>query len=253
MEITILGSGTSQGVPVIACDCVVCKSQDLKDKRLRSAIMIEINGKNIVIDAGPDFRQQMLRENVKNIRAVLVTHGHKDHIGGLDDIRAFNWVNRGAIDLYSNEFAIKDIYKDFSYAFTENKLGGLPEINIYTVDDSFFWIDDIKIIPITVMHYKLPILAYRIENFAYITDAKTINATELEKLRGVEILIINALRKEEHISHLTLNEAIDIIKEINPQKAYITHIGHQMGLNAEVNNELPENIFLAYDGMKINI
>ena len=229
MKVTILGSGTSQGVPVIACECPVCRSTDEHDKRLRCSAMVDIGDKKLIIDAGPDFRTQMLRAGVKDVTALLLTHEHKDHIGGLDDIRAFNWVKNGEV------------------AFAEFRYPGVPEMNIHVVDEAPFWIDDIKIEPITVMHHKLPVTAFRIDNFAYITDANFISEVSMKKLEGVEYMVINALRKEIHLSHFTLNQAIDVVKSLHVKQAYITHIGHQMGLHEEVSRELPENIQLAHD------
>lgn len=253
MKLTILGSGTSQGIPVIACECPVCRSADPHDKRLRCSAMLEINGQNIVIDAGPDFRYQMLRAGVKNLRAILLTHEHKDHIGGLDDVRAFNWVKHGAIDVYSNLRTKEIVYKDYAYAFSEYKYPGVPEINLQIVGDQSFYIDDTEFIPIPVMHHKLPVLGYRTGNFAYVTDANAISESSMEKLAGVEYLVINALRKESHLSHFTLSQALEVIRQLGVKRAWLTHIGHQMGLAAEVSDELPSNVSFAYDGMQVEI
>lgn len=253
MKLTILGSGTSQGVPVIACDCPICRSTDKMDKRLRCSAMLEINGKNIVFDAGPDFRYQMLRADVKDIRAILLTHQHKDHIGGLDDVRAFNWVKHGGVDIYSDLTTKEVVYKDYSYAFSEYKYPGVPEMNLHVIDKHPFQIDDITIVPIPVMHHKLPVLGFRIGNFAYITDANVISDPSMEKLAGIEYMVINALRKESHLSHFTLKQAIEVVDKLKVKRAWLTHIGHQMGLSAEVSKELPGNIELAYDTMQVNI
>lgn len=253
MKLTILGSGTSQGIPVIACDCPVCHSTDIHDKRLRSSAMLEIHGKVLIIDAGPDFRYQMLRSKVKDIRAVLLTHAHKDHIGGLDDVRAFNWIKQGAVDVYGNKKTREGVYKDFSYAFAEFRYPGVPEINYHVLDGKPFYIDDILITPIPVLHYKMPVLGFRIENFAYITDAKTIPESSMALLEGVEFLVINALCKGKHLSHFTLSEALAVIERLHPKQAYLTHIGHLMGLASEISKELPPNVQLAYDTFSIEI
>lgn len=253
MKLTILGSGTSQGIPVIACDCEVCKSTDKHDKRLRCSAMVEIRGKKIVIDAGPDFRYQMLRAEVKDIRAILLTHGHKDHVGGLDDVRAFNWVKQGGVDVYGN-WGTKDVvYKDFSYAFAAFRYPGVPEIDYHVVEEEPFYIDDIQVTPVPVLHYKMPVLGFRIGNFAYITDAKTIPEPSMELLKGVEYLVVNALRKEEHLSHFTLGEALAVVERLKPRRTWLTHIGHQMGLASEVAKELPMGVELAYDTFTVEI
>ena len=253
MKLTILGSGTSQGIPVIACNCSVCQSTDVHDKRLRTSAMLDIGGKKIVIDAGPDFRYQMLRNGVNDIRAILLTHAHKDHIGGLDDVRAFNWVKQGAIDVYGNLATKEGVYNDFSYAFAEFRYPGVPEIKFHVLDEQDFYIDDICITPIPVLHHEMVVYGFRYKNFAYITDANFIPESSMKLLDGVEYLVINALRKEKHISHFTLAEALDVIQQIAPKQAYITHIGHQMGLAAEVGEELPDNVKLAYDTFSVVI
>ncbi len=253
MKVTILGSGTSQGVPVIACECDVCHSKDKHDKRLRCSAMLDIGDKKIIIDAGPDFRFQMLRANVKDVTALLLTHEHKDHIGGLDDIRAFNWVKKGDVDIYCNQRTKEAIYKDYDYAFAEHKYPGVPEMNIHVIDEEAFKIEDVVIEPFTVMHYKLPVTAFRIGNFAYITDANFIPEKSMEKLRGVEYMVINALRKETHLSHFSLQQAIEVIQSLQVKQAYLTHIGHQMGLHDEVSRELPENVKLAYDMLSFEV
>lgn len=253
MKVTILGSGTSQGVPVIACGCGVCQSTDEHDKRLRSSAMIDIGDTKLIIDAGPDFRTQMLRAEVKDVTALLLTHEHKDHIGGLDDIRAFNWVKNGEVDIYCNARIMAAIRKDYDYAFTSFRYPGVPEMNIKMIDEAPFWIDQVKIIPITVMHYKLPVTAFRIENFAYITDTNFISEESMKKLVGVEYMIINALRKEPHLSHFTLKQALEVINRLKVKQAYITHIGHEMGFDRVVNQELPDHVKLAYDMLTFEI
>ncbi len=252
MQLTFLGTGTSQGVPVIACNCPVCSSNNLKDNRLRTSVMIQRNDKTVVIDTGPDFRQQMLRENVKNIEAVVYTHEHKDHIAGMDDVRAFNYISKKNIPLYVNKLVEKALTREFYYAFGEINYPGVPKVHIVNIDkDSPFKIADIPFQPIEVMHYKLPVLGFRINDLCYITDVNYISDHEKEKIKGCKILILSALRKEKHISHFNLEEALELIAEIKPEKAYLTHISHQLGEHQKISEELPKNVFLAYDGLKV--
>jgi phosphoribosyl 1,2-cyclic phosphate phosphodiesterase len=252
LKITFLGTGTSQGVPLIACDCQVCQSDDPRDKRLRSSVMIEDNGTSIIIDAGPDFRQQMLREEVRKVDALLITHGHKDHIGGLDDIRAFNYISGKPVDVYASATTNTDIRRDLYYVFRENKYPGIPKINLIDVkENNQFKIRDIEVMPIKVSHHFLDILGFRIGDFTYITDCRTLPASSIEKVMNTKVLVINALRKREHISHLNLSQALEIIDMTKAKKAYITHISHQMGKHDVVSRELPGNVELAYDGLKV--
>lgn len=251
MKITILGSGTSQGVPVIACNCEICKSLDYKDKRLRSSIMIELNEKTFIIDTGADFRQQMLRENVKKVDAIFYTHAHKDHTAGMDEIRSFNFKNEKDMPIYATEFVVTQLKQEFAYIFSEHKYPGVPNVEVNIIENQPFEIDNILITPIEVMHFKLPVLGFRINDFTYITDANFISPTEMEKIKGTKILIINALQRETHISHFTLAQALEIVEIIQPEKAYFTHISHKLGTHAAVSQELPNNVFLAYDGLKI--
>lgn len=253
MKVKILGTGTSQGVPVIACNCNVCQSTDPNDKRLRTAAFIEVNGVNIVIDAGPDFRQQMLREKVNDIDAILITHEHRDHIAGLDDVRAFNFMNQKPVDIYAEERVQEAIKLDFSYSFADKKYPGVPQINLHNLTAEPFDLKGVKVIPIRVFHFKLPVFGFRIGDFAYITDANYISEEEKEKLYGTKYLVINALRKRKHISHYSLSESLDLIKELSPKRAYITHISHQMGLHHDINEELPQGISLAYDGLRFEV
>lgn len=253
MKVTFLGTGTSQGVPVIACNCHVCKSLDKKDKRLRSSVLIESEEKTIVIDSGPDFRCQMLRENVQKLDAVVFTHPHKDHIAGLDDIRAFNFKQQSAMDIYANLATQESLKREFYYIFSDFKYPGIPLINFHDIEKEDFEIGDIKLRPIIVMHFKLPVLGFRINDFTYITDAKTIEDAEVEKIKGTKILVINALQKEKHISHFTFDEAIEFALKINADKTYFTHISHKLGTYEEISKELPQNIYLAYDGLTIHI
>ena len=253
MKVTFLGTGTSQGVPVIACNCEVCKSLDYRDKRLRASIHIENQDLSLVIDTGPDFRQQMLREGVQRLDAVLFTHEHKDHTAGLDDIRSFNHKQQMDMPLYARPNVINQLKQEYEYIFKNPNYQGIPRVILHELHDEDFTIGNVKITPIEVMHYKLPILGYRIGDFTYITDAKTVTPAETDKIRGSKILVINALQKEDHISHFTLNEALEFIKEINPQKAYLTHLSHTMGKHQDVEKLLPNNVAIAYDGLKITV
>jgi len=250
---TFLGTGTSQGVPVVACDCDVCRSEDSRDKRLRSSLLLKINGQNLVIDAGPDFRQQMLRENVETLRAILLTHEHVDHIFGLDDIRSYNWIQRHPMEIYAEERVQEAIRRIFSYVFAEYKYPGIPKMQLKDVDGVPLIIDDIEIIPIRCYHHKLPVYGYRIGDLTYITDANSIPDEELEKMMGTKILIINTLRKEKHISHFNLEEALAVIEKVKPEKAFLTHISHGFGKYTDIEKELPENVFMAYDGLKLEL
>lgn len=253
MKVTFLGTGTSQGVPVIACDCAVCQSTDLFDKRLRSSVMIEVNDKFFVIDTGPDFRQQMLRENVKRVDAIFFTHEHKDHIAGLDDIRSFNWIYKKPMDIYAEQRVLKALQIEYSYVFSEDKYPGIPEMTLHEINEQPFNVFGIDIIPIRAMHYRMPVLGYRIGDFAYITDASFIEQSELEKLKNLKYFVVNALRKKEHISHFNLEQAIEIAKAVDAKQTYFTHISHLLGYHREINNELPKDMQLAYDGLVLTI
>jgi len=251
LKVTFLGTGTSQGIPVITCNCVVCQSADHRNKRLRVSVLLEMGDKTIVIDSGPDFRYQMLRANVKDLDAILYTHEHKDHVAGLDDIRPFNYLLKKNIDIYATERVQQALRKEFSYIFAEVHYPGLPQIDMHTISDEVFKIGKTEIIPLNIMHYKLPILGFRVHDFTYITDAKTISEETIAKVKGTKVLVINALQHEEHISHFTLQEAVDFAKKIGAEMTYLTHISHNLGLHEEVEKELPENIKLAYDGLSI--
>jgi len=254
LKVTFLGTGTSQGVPVIACECKVCTSLDFRDKRLRTSILIELkNGKTIVIDSGPDFRQQMLREKVQKVDAIFYTHEHKDHTAGLDDVRAYNFKHKMDIPIYARNTVLKQLKYEYEYIFSENKYPGVPSIETIEITNTPFTIDGEKITPIEVMHYKLPVFGFRVKDFTYITDANSISPTELEKVKGSNIVVLNALRIEKHISHFTLQEALDIINVINPKKAYLTHASHLLGLHSEVTSKLPSNVELAFDGLTFKI
>lgn len=254
MKLTILGSGTSQGVPVVACHCGVCTSDDVRDCRLRtSALLTTDQGRNILFDIGPDFRQQMLTNHVEHLDAILITHAHRDHVGGLDDIRSFNYVQHRNMDIYLNQEARVAIERDYHYIFEPHEFPGLPEATLHTVGDSMFNAAGVDIMPIKAMHKDLPILGYRIGPMAYITDANYIDTTELDRIKGVSVLVINALRRIKHFSHFSLPEALEVIEHTAPREAYITHISHEMGLHAEVSATLPGNVHLAYDNLTINI
>ena len=252
-KLTFLGTGTSQGVPLIGCDCRVCQSTDARDKRLRTSVLIEDNNNTFVIDTGPDFRQQMLREKIKDVTAVIFTHEHKDHIAGLDDVRAFNYLLKRPMDVYATERVQNAIKREFAYAFSDEKYPGIPQINLHTIANEKFAIKDTTFIPIEVMHHKLPVKAFRVGNISYITDANFISEEEKEKVKGSEIIVVNALRREEHISHFTFNEAIDLMFELKPKQAYFTHISHQLGLHKEILKDLPAWIQPAYDGLCIEV
>ncbi|APZ46922.1 MBL fold metallo-hydrolase [Polaribacter reichenbachii] len=253
LHITFLGTGTSQGIPMIASNDPVCLSTDFKDKRLRSSILISWDNVSYTIDCGPDFRQQMLRENVQLIQGVFFTHEHADHIGGLDDLRPFCY-KLGEMKIYLSNRVLTSLEKRFEYIFsTENRYPGAPTVNPILVDDASFLVDDLTITPIKVMHGNLPITAYRFQDFAYLTDVKSIEASEKEKLRNLDVLVVNALRIQEHPTHFNLQEALDFVKEIKPKRTYFTHISHKLGFHKEVSEQLPKNVFLAYDGLKITV
>lgn len=253
LKITFLGTGTSQGVPLIGCECPVCVSTDTRDNRLRSSLMLEKEGKVFVIDSGPDFRQQMLRANVRRLDALIFTHDHKDHIAGMDDIRAFNYLLQKPVDIYATKEVQQALRREFHYIFSDFKYPGIPEVSLHTIDLNPFEINGIRIQPIEVMHYKWPVLGFRIGDFCYITDAKYISASEKAKMKGVRVLVLNALRKEEHISHFTLDEAVALSRELGPEQTWFTHISHQLGRQADIEKELPPGINLAHDGLILNL
>lgn len=251
LKITFLGTGTSSGVPMIGCNCEVCTSPDKKDKRLRSSILVESDTTTLVVDTTPDFRYQMLRAGVKKLDAVLFTHPHKDHIAGLDDVRAFNYFQQKPMELYANSLTEEAIKREFAYAFSDKKYPGIPNLSLNTIDDKPFMAGDIPVTPILVWHLKMPVLGFRFGSFTYITDANKIEDEEKEKIRGSETMVLNALRKESHISHFTLDEAVAMVKELNIPQAYFTHISHQLGRHHDINAELPQGISLAFDGQEI--
>lgn len=251
-NVVILGSGTSQGVPVIACDCLVCQSEDPKDKRTRASILIQVGNENYVIDAGPDFRFQMLREKVKSLRGVIFTHEHKDHVAGLDDVRAFNYIESRPMEVFCTERVENALRREFHYIFSADRYPGIPKIELFRFDQEEIKLrNNLTLIPIDVLHYKMPVKGFRFGDFTYITDAKKINNSELAKIMNTEILVINALHRSEHLSHFNLEEALEVINLVKPKKAYLTHISHLFGKHSEVEVELPENVFLAYDGLNL--
>lgn len=253
MKVTFLGTGTSQGVPMMACECEVCKSPDPMDKRLRSSVMIEENGQVFIVDVGPDFRQQMLREGVTKIDAILMTHEHQDHLAGLDEVRSYNFKMKKPIELYAEKRVHERIKMQFGYIFAKNKYPGVPDINMHKVALELFSINNVQMLPIRVFHHKLPVLGYRLGTFAYITDANNIPQEELSKLIGLKVLVVNALRIQKHLSHYNLDEALELISKLGPEKAYLTHISHEMGFYKDVSKILPENVFLSYDGLRLSL
>jgi phosphoribosyl 1,2-cyclic phosphate phosphodiesterase len=253
LQITFLGTGTSSGVPMIACNCEVCTSSNKKDKRLRSSILLKYNNTTLVIDTTPDFRYQMLRENVQNLDAVLFTHPHKDHIAGLDDVKAFNYFSKKPIQVYANEFTQHELKREFYYVFAEHKYPGIPEIDLVNIEADSFEIDELQITPIKVWHLNMPVLGFRFGDFTYITDANRIDDAEKEKIKGSKVLVLNALRHTEHISHFTLQQAIDLGKELQIPQVYFTHISHQLGLHDIVTSTLEKGFALAYDGLTIEV
>jgi len=253
LEIIVLGSGTSQGIPIIGCNCAACVSVDPRDKRLRSSIFVQTKKIKIQIDVGPDFRQQYLCNNISSLDYVLITHEHNDHVIGMDELRALNYTQRKSIPILAEERVLQEIKTRFHYAFSEVKYPGVPQIELLTIPRSRFVLEDIQITPLRITHGNLPILGFRLNNFAYVTDASHIDDSEIDKIKGIDILIINALRIEKHYSHFNLKEALKCIKKISPKKAYLTHISHAMGPTAKWEDQLPENVFPLEDKMRINL
>jgi phosphoribosyl 1,2-cyclic phosphate phosphodiesterase len=253
LKITFLGTGTSTGIPMIGCHCAVCTSHDKRDKRLRTSILVESATTTIVVDTTPDFRYQMLRANVEKLDAVLFTHPHKDHIAGLDDVRAFNFFQHRAMPVYANELTIEALMREFGYAFAHHRYPGVPNLELHPITQAPFTIGDIFITPILVWHLKMPVYAFRFGNFTYITDANRIEDGEKEKIQGSKLIVLNALRKEDHISHFSLGEAIATVKALHIPAAYFTHISHQLGQHHLVEKELPQGMHLAYDGLVVHV
>ena len=253
MIITFLGTGTSQGVPVIGCPCPVCQSLDFRDKRFRTSIHLAVQGQSFVIDTGPDFRMQMLREGIKQLDAVLFTHEHKDHTAGLDDIRPFNFYQKGDIPIFGRAAVIQQLQREYAYIFNDKKYPGVPQVACVEIEQLPFQINGVGITPLPVLHYKLPVLGFRVGDFSYITDANSIPEETYPLLEGSEVLVLNALQRESHISHFTLDQAIEQAQRIGAKKTYFTHIAHRLGLHAEVEKELPEGMYLAFDGLKLHV
>lgn len=253
MNITFLGTGTSQGVPVIGCTCEVCTSVDFRDKRLRTSLHLLVDGKSIIIDSGPDFRQQVLTNRIGQLDALLFTHEHKDHVAGMDDVRSFNFLQQRAMPVYAHARVIESLKREFSYVFAEKKYPGVPQVDIHEIGSSPFEAVGVQFRPIQVMHYKLPVLGFRVQDFTYITDANDISDLEKEKIQGSKVLVVNALQKEKHLSHFTLAEALQLIEELKPEQAYLIHMSHRMGLHREVTTELPPGVHLAFDGLTVTL
>ena len=253
MKVTFLGTGTSQGIPVIACDCRVCISENPKDNRLRTSILIEANNQTIVIDTGPDFRQQMLRENVQKLDAIVFTHQHKDHVAGMDDIRAFNYKFKKDMDIYCTAEVEEALIREFPYVFSSYKYPGVPEIKVHNIKNEPFNINGVKLIPIEGLHYKLPVFGYRVKDFVYLTDVSFVSEREKEKMKGAEVIVLDALRKTPHISHFTMEQAVELLEELKPKQGYLIHISHLMGMHNEVVDELPNFIKPAHDGLVLSL
>lgn len=253
MKVVFLGTGTSQGVPVIGCDCPVCQSLDYRDKRLRSSVHITINNTSLVIDTGPDFRQQMLRERIKKLDAILYTHAHKDHIAGLDDVRAYNFLQQKDMPVYGTKAVHQQLQTEFHYAFAEHKYPGIPQLDLIEIGDKDFTIDSVTITPLPVLHYKLPVVGFRIADFSYITDANHIPESTFEKLKGTKVLALNALQREKHLSHFNLSEALAVASKVGAEQTYFLHISHKLGTHKSVEKELPDSVALGYDGLTIEL
>ena len=250
-RLTFLGTGTSQGVPMIGCCCEVCKSTDPRDKRLRASVLVEHEGQKILVDAGPDFRYQMLRAGICSLDAILLTHNHKDHTGGLDDIRAFNYHEKKATQIYCEKYVEDSLRQEYSYAFAEVKYPGAPEWNVHIIDEKPFSINGVEIIPIRGKHFKLPVLGYRFGNIAYCTDMNHISEEEYSKLQGLDHFIINCVRRGRHISHYSLEQAVEVATKVGAKHSWLTHLSHQLPCYEELVKELPEGILPAFDGLAI--
>jgi phosphoribosyl 1,2-cyclic phosphate phosphodiesterase len=253
IKMTFLGTGTSQGVPVIACDCAVCRSADVRDKRLRSSVLLETAGKVLLIDAGPDFRQQLLRKQVRQLDGILLTHEHKDHVAGLDDVRAFNHITGKPVDIYAEQRVLNALKREFPYVFSEMKYPGAPEMTLHVVDERPFTVAGMAVTPVRLWHYRLPVLGFRIGNMAYITDVNRVDEAEFVKLKNLEVLVVGTVRRGKHISHFSLEEALAFIAKVQPRDAYLTHISHQFEVHAELQAALPAGVHVACDGLEVTI
>ncbi|GAA4402336.1 MBL fold metallo-hydrolase [Nibrella viscosa] len=253
MQVTLLGTGTSSGVPMIGCTCAVCRSVDYRDKRLRSSVHLAVDGQSIVIDTGPDFRQQMLRLGLQRLDAVVFTHEHKDHTAGLDEVRAFNFRQQEEIPIYGHGRVLNQLRTEFAYVFADKKYPGVPSIRTHEIDKEPFEAAGVRIIPIEVMHHRLPVFGFRVHNFTYLTDLNYISEEELEKVYGTQVLVLDALQRNDHISHFTLAQAVALVDRIRPELTFFTHISHKMGLHREVEKELPPNMHLGYDGLQLSL
>ncbi|HSF55600.1 MAG TPA: MBL fold metallo-hydrolase [Algoriphagus sp.] len=253
MKVNFLGTGTSQGVPVIGCECRVCKSLDFRDKRFRTSIHVEAKGVSLVVDTGPDFRMQMLRAGIKSLDAVLFTHEHKDHTAGLDDIRPFNFSQKMDMPVFAKRHVLDQIQREYTYIFSDNKYPGVPQVESIEISDNPFHVNGLAVTPIPVLHYKLPVLGFRFGDFSYITDANFIPEESMKLLEGTEVLVLNALQIDPHISHFTLEEAVQVARKIGAKQTYFTHISHRLGLHDHIDKGLPAGISLAYDGLELNL
>ena len=253
MKITFLGTGTSQGVPVIGCPCPVCHSLDFRDRRLRTSAHLEVDGQSLIIDSGPDFRQQVLANRITRLDGLLFTHQHKDHVAGMDDVRSFNFLQKKAMPIYARAAVVEQLKQEFAYVFAKDKYPGVPQIEVHLINDEPFEAQGVPVIPIEVMHYQLPVFGFRVRDFTYITDAKTIGEAEKDKIRGTRMLVLNALQHRQHISHFTLEEALAMAEELQAEQTYLTHISHNLGLHRDVEPTLPPHVKLAYDGLTIEL
>ncbi|MCU0449432.1 MAG: MBL fold metallo-hydrolase [Bernardetiaceae bacterium] len=253
MKVTFLGTGTSQGIPVIACACEVCRSLDFRDKRLRTSIHVEVDGQSLVVDTGPDFRQQMLRHAVGRLDAVLFTHQHKDHTAGLDDVRAYNFKQAMDMPVYARREVLEHLRQEFPYIFAEHKYPGIPSLQVYEIRNEPFWVGPTQVRPILVMHHRMPVFGFRIGDFTYITDTNHIPEEEQPKIAGSRVLVLDALHHEAHLSHFNLEQALAMIERLRPERAYLIHLSHRMGRHAEVSRHLPTGVQLAYDGLVLEV